>query len=159
MTPVACPWPLTYPSCPLYLFSPFTKQPEIKPLPRAFFPFFNLYFLKHLMLRFVWINERVSAVVCVHRWWRRRMYQWSLKSCVHVYDLCERVRFLLFPVSDHSSRGKVETTVSVCTVMLTEALESGTCEKMLTWWIYQQTPASRWHTYLWMGLFSLSSVL
>lgn len=46
--------------------------------------------------------------------------RWALKSCVHVYILCESIRDLYFPLSYHSSRGKVETTVSVCTVILTE---------------------------------------
>ena len=81
--------PSLLPSLPLFSFL-FTKQPEIKPIPRAFFLFY-LYFLKHLMLWIVWMSACAGD--------QRVLCRWALKSCVHVYILCESIRDLYFPLS------------------------------------------------------------
>ena len=99
------------PSCPLYLSSPFFHQTARNQTYTQGFFLFYLYFLKTFNV----MNECVRAQVT-------NVCRWALKSCVHVYILCESIRDLYFPLSlsYHSSRGKVKTTLSVCTVILTE---------------------------------------
>lgn len=71
----------------------FTKQPEIKPIPRAFifFPFLSVLLLKTFHV----IN---CPSECIRRW-RRVLCCWSLKSRVHVFVPCEGIRDLCFPLS------------------------------------------------------------
>lgn len=157
MTPVVCPRPPRPipPALSTSLLLSFTKQPEIKPIPRAFFLFY-LYFLKHLMLWLVWVGA------CVRRWQMCPVCQWALKSCVHMYILCESIRDLYFPLSCHSSRGKVETTVSVCTVILTEKAGFGRMWEIAGMINLAANPCQQVVCVLMEGgsiLFSLSSVL
>lgn len=157
----ACSLPLTsdlslLPSLPLLSFlSPNSQKSNLYP---GLFPFLSV------------LLKTFNVTICLNKWaCVRGCVRAPMMKASHVpmsvkimcaCTFCVReLDFSFSPVSDHSSRGKVKSTVCVCTVTLTEALEAGTCEKLLTWWIYQQTPASWGHTYLWKGLFSLSSVL
>lgn len=98
----ACSLPLTSTLSPPALSTSsllsFTKQPEIKPLPRAFFPFLSV------------LLKTFNVPICLNKWAcecgcvRAQMTKAShvpiaLKPCVRVSVLCERFRFLLFPPS------------------------------------------------------------
>lgn len=150
-----CSLPLTSdlslrPSLPLLSFlSPNSQKSNLYP---GLFSLFYLYFLKHLMLWIVWINECVRGLMRAQT--KASHALMSIKIMRASVRLVRARLISTFPVSDHSSRGKVETRVCLCS-HVEEASGAGKHEKLLTWWFYQQTPASSWRVLLDRSVFSV----